>query len=88
MAAPRASGEVCACRAEQWNDPISQRFTTSDTGVRSRQLVVRLDGVAPDFSLLDAEAAGLPVLLRWPLTRHADDARPPSPPDPDDGAPA
>lgn len=38
-----------------------------DTSLRPRQLVVRLDGVTPELLLLDGDASGLPVVLRWPI---------------------
>jgi hypothetical protein len=43
-----------------------------DTGQRSRQLVVRLDGATPELLLLDGDAAGLPVVLRWLIRSRAD----------------
>jgi len=38
-----------------------------DTSLPSRQLVVRLDEMRPELLLLDGDAAGLPVVLRWPI---------------------
>jgi hypothetical protein len=43
-----------------------------DTGQRSRQLVVRLDGATPELLLLDGDAAGLPVVLRWLIRSRID----------------
>lgn len=56
--------------------PGPQQRWLLDTRLRQRQLVVQLGDAAPCLCLLDADAAGLPVLLSWPLRTNGARGRP------------
>lgn len=58
-------GRLAKAMSDLGADP-KQRWLLG-TSLRPRQLVVRLDGMTPQLLLLDGDAVGLPVVLRWPI---------------------